>query len=196
MFRQLPTVLRTMILDYISPPKWKDCVDQIIDWANSPDVPFQPWQFCTVELEFVSRVEESSPDNDIRENMGYGWRVTPKIQLRREGSTFTTMPYIVWLKLDFQEVNNGYNSICASNQFITDEETGPEAFHLIYDLLSYCPRSVTKLPKSYRVYPIRFGCHPWTKPFPGVEDYRTSCVTSGPGFLLAYLDFTLNLPPR
>ena len=32
----------------------------------------------------------------------------------------------------------------STDEFITDEKTGPQAIHKIFDLLKYCPREVKK----------------------------------------------------
>ena len=176
MFNELPLELKQELLSFISPPKWADSMGWVIGWAKNI-------LCCKNETQVSIKLQMSVDQEEYGPNLMGGWEVHPSLVVQRHEEEDGKIVFWVDIMLLFEHWHDGEAITNEVRLDQTQESRAP-------DLLRYCPRSVTNLPKNHYVCPMfyRLGqglVHGVLRSdFGDILDYRTSHIENGPGELL------------
>ena len=173
MFFDLPIELQVELLEFISPPKWRDSMLWLCEWAQNL-LKCQDLPYVTIKLHVASGTlnERCCP------NLMGEWEVHPCLTVRKDD--YDSFQYKVGMFFEHWPTRH---VVEVEDVFLPDDD-----LETMYDLLGYCPRQVERLPKHYYVHPAFYklsgsnNC--LTEDFGDILDYKTSAVQRGPLHLI------------
>ena len=140
MFSQLPQELQTLVIEFISPPKWKKSMADMIEWGKN-FIACRNVQNVNIEWGFYTPSHRDGP------NLNQNWEVQGSLTIARAENTF-----MFTLELYFEH----WHVLRPISHNITAYESNPQEVELLFDLLNFCPREIKQLPNKHVVCPTHY----------------------------------------